>query len=279
MKAIQSLRYNLSMTPLRALVTTRRHRDVRPGDMFMASYPRVGSTWLRFLLQETLTGVPSTFPVVNTVIPQVGFHQEAFCLPDGGRFIKTHEAFRPEYARAIYLTRDPRDVLLSEHAFQTSLGLTNAGIDAYIDAFISKGVSANGPWREHVRSWLDAASRNPNIRVFRFEDLRRDTAGTLREILSFLGVSAEPGRIADAIRNNGVAEMRAKELSTPQKTSKKGRFVREGSSGGWKKNLTPGQARRIDQAMHEEMRQLGYPATDEALSEALHQQVPQAARV
>ncbi len=263
---VQRIRFQLSMTALRGPVTALRHRDVRPDDTFVASYPRAGSTWLRFMLQEILMEAPSTFPSVNRVIPQVGFHRDAYRLPNGGRFIKTHEAFRPEYRRAIYLARDPRDVLLSEHAFQKALGITAADMDDYIDEFVLRCVNANGNWRDHARSWLDASERNSNIRIFRFEDLRRDTPGTLREILSFLEVPVDQNRILSAIRNNGVAQMRAKELNTPQKTSKEGRFVREGSSGGWRKNLTPEQARRIDRAMQDEMRRLGYPATEEALA-------------
>jgi hypothetical protein len=262
----QRLRYQLSMTFIRRPVTALRHRDVLPEDTFIASYPRAGSTWLRFMLQEILTGLPSTFPSVNRVIPQVGFHRNAFRLPHGGRFIKTHEAFRPEYRRAIYLARDPRDILLSEYAFQKALGITTAGIDAYIDNFVRRRVNANGSWRDHARSWLDAAELSPRmIRIFRFEDLRRDTPGTLRQILNFLGVSSDQGRILDSIQNNSVAQMRAKELATPQKTSKEGKFVREGRSGGWRKNLTAEQARRIEQAMRSEMERLAYYASEDAL--------------
>jgi len=265
---VQRLRYQLSMTSLRRPVTALRHRDVRPDDIFVASYPRAGSTWLRFLLQEILTDEPSTFPSVNRVIPQVGFHRNAYRLPNGGRIIKTHEAFRREYGRAIYLARDPRDVLLSEYAFQKALGLTAADIDDYIDDFVFRQVNANGSWRDHARSWLDASEENPDIRIFRFEDLRRDPAGTLREMLSFLDVSSDQTQILSAIRNNGVKEMRAKELTTPQKTSKDGKFVREGSSGGWRKNLTPEQARRIYRAMQSEMQRLGYPAAADVLPSA-----------
>ena len=159
-------------------------------------------------------------------------------------------------------------MLLSEYAFQRALGLTAVEMDDYIGDFIIRRVNANGSWRDHARSWLDASERNPDIRIFRFEDLRRDTAGTLREMLSFLEVPVDHNRILSAIRNNGVKEMRAKELDTPQKTSRDGRFVREGAAGGWRKNLTPEQAQRIDLAMQSEMQRLGYPATEDALSSA-----------
>jgi hypothetical protein len=264
MKA-QRFRYQLSMTFLRGPVTALRHRNVCPDDTFVASYPRAGSTWLRFLLQEILTGQPSLFPSVNRMIPQVGFHEHAYRLPNGGRFIKTHEAFRPEYRRAIYLSRDPRDVLLSEHAFQKALGITTAGIDDYIEDFVTRRVNANGSWRDHVRTWLDASESNARIRIFRFEDLRRDTPGTLRQILNFLEVAPDQDRILEAIRNNGVAQMRAKELATPQKTSKDGKFVREGRSGGWRKNLTSQQSRRVERAMQSEMQRLGYQVAEDTV--------------
>jgi len=272
---VQRLRYKLSMTRLRKPVTDFRHRDVRPEDTFIASYPRAGSTWLRFLLQEILTQQPSTFPAVNRVIPQVGFHRDAYSLPRGGRLIKTHEAFRPEYRRAIYLVRDPRDVMLSEYAFQKALGLTNDDLDEYIEQFALHQVSANGSWRDHVQTWMDASDKNRKIRIFRFEELRRDTPGTLREMLNFLEISVDQNRILSAIRNNGVAEMRAKELATPQKTSKDGKFVREGSSGGWRKNLSPAQAQRIERAFQTEMRRLGYPTTADSLSIELPQAMGQ----
>ena len=37
-------------------------------------------------------------------------------LPNGGRLIKTHEQYRSQYKRAIYLMRDLRDVMLSNWA-------------------------------------------------------------------------------------------------------------------------------------------------------------------
>jgi len=155
---VQRLRYQLSMTSLRGPVTAVRHRDVRSDDTFIASYPRAGSTWLRFLLQETLMEQPSTFPSVNRVIPQVGFHKNAHRLPNGGRIIKTHEAFRREYGRAIYLVRDPRDVLLSEYAFQRALGLTAVEMDDYIGDFVMRRVNANGSWRDHILTSLTNAN-------------------------------------------------------------------------------------------------------------------------
>src|SRR5205823_8280937 len=65
-----------------------------------------GNTWLRFLIMEILGGATAEFDNVNRLIPEIGLHGNTpSLLPGGGRLIKTHERYRPEYKRAIYLYR------------------------------------------------------------------------------------------------------------------------------------------------------------------------------
>jgi len=256
------LRFALSKTKLRPLVTRYRHRDITPFDVFIASYPRSGSTWLRFILQEVFTGQPSSFQNVSECIPRVGFHRGAHRLQDGGRVIKTHEAFRPEYKRAVCLVRDPRDVLLSEYAYHLALGQTTDPLDWYVNVFVRGELSRYPSWRDHTASWLDASSANEQIRVIRFEDLRKDTEATVGKIVEFLGVRAQPEAIRAAIVDNTVERMRAKELKEPQAASKKGEFVRSGLAGGWRKSLSIEHARVIEKWSGDVLRRLDYPLAD-----------------
>src|SRR5690242_17221396 len=112
---IRRLRYRGSQTALRVPLIWLRHRGFGPNDVFLASFPRSGNTWLRFVLGEVLTRESVEFENVNRIIPEVGLQGKARAvLPGGGRLIKTHELYRQEYQRAIYVIRDVRDVLLSE---------------------------------------------------------------------------------------------------------------------------------------------------------------------
>jgi hypothetical protein len=264
MTAGRKLRFALSKTKLRVLVTRYRHRDIAPSDVFIASYPRSGSTWLRFVLQEVLTGLPSSFQKVNEQIPRVGFHERAYRLADGGRVIQTHEAFRPEYKRAVYLVRDPRDVLLSEFAYQKALGQMTDRLDSYVNLFVRGELSRYGSWRDHAASWLDASRANERIRIVRFEDLRKDTEAAVRAILEFLGVHAQPEAIRAAVLDNTIDRMRAKELKEPQAASKRGEFVRSGQAGGWRKSLGPEHARVIESWSEDILRRLDYPLAEKA---------------
>jgi len=257
---MRRFRHTLAKTSMRTPLLWARHRNFREGDAFTASYPRSGSTWLRFILVELLRGEVSGFRNVNELSPDVGEHAHAqTLLPGGGRLIKTHELYRSAYKKAIYLARDPRDVLLSEFAYQKALGVADDDLDAFLDAFLQKGVNPFGLWVDHVNSWLDAGeTKCCNVLVVRFEDMRQETEKTLEQMMDFLGVPVEAGAIHNAVENNSLEQMKQKEKITPQRASAKGRFIRSGSVAGWKDKLTATQLERVEEYAGSAMIRLGY---------------------
>ncbi len=146
-------------SPIRHLRTiTIAHRGLTADDVFLASYPRSGSVWLRFLLTEMLSGDASFVTIARTV-PYVGKHRATPRLvPGGGRMIKTHEPFMSRYRRAIHLVRDPRDVCISYFNFLQRIGKITirggddeaASFDHHVDAFLAGRVDAFGTWQQHV---------------------------------------------------------------------------------------------------------------------------------
>jgi hypothetical protein len=262
---LQNIKFALSRTKLRSPVVWARHRGITKQDVFIASYPRSGSTLLRFLLLEALSGEPSTFPSVNRLIPRAGI-ETPFRLADGGSIHATHEAYRREYQRTVYLVRDVRDVMLSEHAFQTGLGLVELDLEDYLPQFLEGRLSRYGSWQKHVGSWTQQSKVTEGILVVKFEEMRRNTEETIRRITNFLGAPVSDEAIRSAIRNNSTERMRAKELETPQRVSKRGRFVRAGSAGGWREALTLEQVRMIESRTWKELACLGYPLQEQQLS-------------
>lgn len=270
MPMLRRVRHELSKTAVRSPLLWIRHHGFRASDVFTASYPRSGSTWLRFILVELLAGQASGFKGVNLLSPDVGEHSGAQALlPGDGRLIKTHELYRRSYKKAIYLARDPRDVMLSEYAYEKALGVIGDDFDVFLNAFLRKGVNAFGLWTEHVNSWLDAAEANQcELLVVRFEDMRRETEFSLKQMMDFLNFPVDAAAIRRAVENNSLEQMKAKEKVSPQRASAKGRFVRSGSVAGWKEKLTPSQLRLIDQYAGSAMSRLGY-APAEHLTENL----------
>ena len=95
----------------------------RQDDVVIVSYPRSGSTWLRFIFAHLIrdrvsdqsTNVDFLFvqrfiPAISAAIQQKGVDYEALPFP---RIMRTHSLYIKEIPKVIYLMRDGRDVLVS----------------------------------------------------------------------------------------------------------------------------------------------------------------------
>jgi hypothetical protein len=260
----RKLRRKLSKTTLRAPLSWLRHSTLQPSDVIFASYPRSGTTWSRFTMFEILTGRPAGFEAVNSTIRIVSEHTGApRLLPANGKFVASHERYRKEYRRAIYLARDARDVALSEFAYTRALEFFDGDLDRFLETFLCGKISAFGPWQKHVASWLDSTlAQNDNLLVVRFEDLRQNPREGFTRMAEFLGVRVDDERIRQAIANNSLDKMKEKEEEQPQRASVKGRFVRGGAVQGWRAKLTPKQVELIERHAGPSLLRLGYPVGD-----------------
>jgi hypothetical protein len=261
MLTLRKVRHKIARSPIHGPLAWIRHRGIRPTDVFVASYPRSGNTWLRFMLYEILVGESSSFVNIHQLVPDIGQQDAATpLLAQKGRLIKTHEPYRPEYKKAIYLVRDARDVALSEFAYQKALGVIPDDFELYLQRFLRGRVNPFGSWVDHVNSWMNAEEEgHVEILLARYDKLRRDPEDSLAAMMEFLGVSVERQKIQRAIANNSVAKMQDKEKKNPQKASAKGRFVREGSVGGWSQAFTPAQAHVFERSTGTVLQRLGYP--------------------
>jgi Sulfotransferase domain len=257
------------------------HLGLKPQDIFQASYPRSGSTWLRFMLFEVLRGEEAGFGNIDKCIPEIDAHRGVPpILPGGGRLIKTHEQYRKDYTRAVFLVRDLRDVVLSNYARAVGVGLaplvSNGDLDSFLLSFLKGTALQQGSWQEHTRSWLESPlAKNGNLMVVRYEDLRKSPEQVIGQLLEFLGVTPDFQVIRKAIEDNSLQQMRAKEdraakagehsplLASHKNNGEDGRFVRKGAVGGWRSKLTEAQIKIIDQYAGDVLQNLGYePGTE-----------------
>lgn len=256
-------RARVSRTRLRAPLVWIRHLGLESKDVFLASYPRSGNTMLRFPLAEILSGVPTSFDHVQRIVPEIGVHVHAFpLLPNGGRLIKTHEAYRKKYRRAIYVVRDVRDVALSAFARESAMGLLGGEtFDEYLEPFLQGKMSRWGAWQEHIEGWLNSAiAQSGNLLLLRFEEIRQDIAGAVRESLKFLGISADEERVQRACFDNSIEKMRAKEeqSATLPKTGEGGGLIRAGLVQDWIGKLNSSQIALVERYAGEMLGRLGY---------------------
>lgn len=266
------LGYVLSKTRLRTPLSWLRHTGLHPADIFFGSYPRSGSTWTRFVLYEILTGREATFEAVNSTLLGVQrMNHGVPVFPGGGRLVGSHEQYRAKYRRALYLVRDGRDVLLSEYAYLTSLGLYRKDFDQFLTGFLGAHGRVNGfgPWQQHVNSWLDSPiAGTSNFLLMQYEKLRSNPEDSFQRISDFLGIQTNLDAIQRALANNSLSRMREKERDTPQLPSGKDAFVRSGSVQGWRGKLNQAQIDLFERHAGGVLTTLGYPLS-EGLQEAM----------
>jgi hypothetical protein len=248
---------------------------VFPDDIFLVSYPRSGNTWARFLLGNLIDqDNPVTFSNIESRIPEIYFNRDRVLqqLPRP-RMLKSHECFQPHYPRVIYIVRDPRDVVVS--FYHHNVKARNIPDDYPMASFVPRFIAAEfdrrfGSWRDNVMSWAAVREGNPGFLMLRYEDLKRDTASALANVVAFLNRCS-----FRKIDSNLEALQRTIELSSPEKMralekEEAGRwvltkgtrsdkpFVRSATSGGWKSQLAPESVEAIESAWGGLMLSLGY---------------------
>jgi hypothetical protein len=209
--------------------------------------------------------------------------------PAAPMFIKTHFPCSPSLplaahtAAALYVVRDPADVLLSNFHYSQRSGAAGgasaepAALERYVDLFLAARGDPRwiklrmGCWDEHVRSWLAAPHPFPVLPI-RYEDLLADAPQGARRICSFLGLTPSQEELERAVAGASFSRMREIEEADirqrnvgifykpylQQPIADGLRFMRTGRAGEAARVLTAEQRRCIQVAFGAVMRELGY---------------------
>lgn len=269
------------------------------GIYWLASYPKSGNTWLRLLLHSYVAGgvvvdINATAPEGWSVNGRTQFDEAiglaASDLTDAEilawwpsalqkwaqarpkpAYLKTHAMGAPwEFTLgAVYLVRDPRDVVLSlaRHAA--------CSLDAAIEIMGTRDKLMNrsryrlqrhllqswGSWSQNVESWL-APTPFP-IHILSYEAMRADPAAALSGLLPALGFPVDPAAVEAAVAATALETLRAQEATKGfVEAVGPNRFFGEGRVQGWRDRLTPAQIARIETDHGPMMRRLGYLPAD-----------------
>jgi len=254
------------------------------GIVWIASYPKSGNTWLRFLLANYLAGPIDRSAQVEEQIPDLMHGTNLLPLLDQRPVVysKTHYLWnaRHPFARrtdkAIVIVRHPKDVLLSNLNYRwLDRGIDRGFSDeAYARHFIAHGGEKAwidgdmGTLEDNVASWMNS---KPEPLALRYEDILADTAQALTRVVKFLGLVLDPERLAMSVSRSTFEQMRAMEVR--ERTSKQGGslfagapprpgkarfFMNEGKVRGSLRHLGPDLDDAFDQKFGPLMKALGY---------------------
>lgn len=212
---------------------------LRPGDVIMASAPKVGSTWTLRILATLIHGetLPEPLAVLSPWVDRrfVAAPLDAVVAQlEAQRWQRSMRSHLPFDAlpyspavRYVCVGRDPRDVVLSLHnhygaftdlaieslnsppgTFPVKFERATSDIHQFIREWLTRG-NPNLPWEtegfpswslfRQVRSFWDYRDL-PNVLFVHYQDLSTDLAGEAARIAKFIGVEPTEARIASVLR-------------------------------------------------------------------------------
>jgi hypothetical protein len=267
---------------------------------WLASYPKSGNTWIRLFLDAYVTGFPlninsafqytysdtaavhyravSSEPIADLNNYHLLYYRPAALLHilsvvhDREIVLKTHcprigiDEGLPLIPRrftkgAIYLIRDPRDVVCSLAAYMDRPQDWIIDFMASSESTLAQSRNNIGgmltSYTSHVRSWVQ--QQDIPVTIFRYEDLLTNPEGGFKAILSILGLELNEQRLQFAIEQTKFENLQ--ELEDKHGFAERahgGRFFRQGQAGLWKKELTESHIARIEEDNQWVMKQFDY---------------------
>ena len=167
---------------------------------------------------------------------------------------------------AVYLVRDPRDVAVSfAHHSDRSIAQSVerlcspvAGINTGDQDIAPQTRQHLGTWSQHVLGWVDHAPFP--VHVLRYEDCVADPFASFGGALKFAGFEIADSELRDAVARTSFANLQERERAAgfAERLSRRSPFFRRGVAGGWRDELDPALAERIESAHGDVMRRFGY---------------------
>jgi len=246
-----------------------RNLKVFPDDVFLVSYPKSGNTWTRFLIANHFHPEKHPdFTNINILVPDPeGLARRDLERMPRPRYLKSHAYFDHRYPKIIHIVRDPRDVVLSEYYFDIKRNAIpeDFSLERFVERFVRGELNhPYGTWGENTATWFYARGKSPRLLLVTYEALQADGPHQMARIAEFIGVSADPERIAFAIEQSSADRMRELEKkqghlwSSTKRTRQDKPFVRAAKAGGWKKELSEASIGEIEAAWGGLMNELGY---------------------
>lgn len=251
----------------------------RLGISWIASFPKSGNTWLRFIAAHVLFDSGNDSAKVDAAVPDMHYSTGGLLHRyDGAYVVKTHFPYdklpeRFDFCKSAYVVRHPLDVVASSAQYlvpeddpEQRLGLARQFIEyGNLRHWHNMGF---GPWEGHVKSWLDAAD-DGDILVMRYEDMLENPEGAITRFARHYGVELSDERTTQIAEDTSFEAMKALEeadidsgtglFSTESKYKRSGfSFLQRGQAGRYKDVLTDDLVETLTDRFRPMMEVLGY---------------------
>lgn len=226
----------------------------------IAGYPKTGRTWLRYMIANALVqdagiDLDVDFNNIYSIVPNDNaglidgqpLFQYAGYIPKIEMTHKPYDEVQHAEANRIFLTRDPRDVMVSHWMHNKNQIKVFAGD---LTEFIREEQSGIDRFVKHLDSW---SSHLEPEEVLTYEQMRIDPVTALKKVLRGFRVAIPEIIIKDVVANSTFDKMAQKELERGiaghayDRTNPEALRIRRGKVGGFSDYLTGEDIAFIDE--------------------------------
>lgn len=260
------------------LLTLLQRSMLKNANVMIIRHPKTGGTWLRALLTRLYAqkyGLSDRRVVKADELYRQNRNLPHLLLTNGyvswerlvaDAFTNNDPALNSK--KIIFLARHPADIVVSWYIQYTkrTKAFKRELVEAELGETIDRDNISRWEFIQHPKLglpalidfhnfWANALTGRDNALIVRYEDLRQDTAATLRKITDFIGESFTDQQIEDAVAFGSVDNMRALERShyfnnNSLRLRDAGNDdmlkVRRAKVGGYRGDLTPEQLQWVE---------------------------------
>ena len=276
--------------------------------IWLASYPKSGNTWVRLFLKHYFKGPEEKFEInsekdnqfqnisfpdryllkemnidylkFEEIVKNWETIQDSMNLNNKTNFVKTHSSMctigkhrftsKRNTKGAIYIVRDPRDVLVSNSYYfgldyeKTYQRLTSSSIFEYHslkDSSEKFKKSLIGSWSDNYNSWKNY--KLSPILIIKYEDMVLNGHDTFLKIIEYLnkidGLKVDGTKIKNSFEQTEFNKLQKMEIKYGfEDKANKGFFFRKGKIGSWKDEVPDEIIKKIEKIFYQEMVELKY---------------------
>ncbi|XP_076897002.1 flavonol 4'-sulfotransferase-like [Bidens hawaiensis] len=265
-------------------ILERQRFEARTSDVFLCSYPKSGTTWLKALAYAIITR--KMFDESNTPLLTTMPHK---CVPSLERdFEQIRETNRPNVpiathmpykslpesilasnCKIVYIYRNLKDVIVSCYHFATKIRkvpIEDASFEEAFDDFC-QGVTLYGPYWDHISGYLKASLERPGmILLLKYEHLKKEPINNVKRLAEFLGYPFTPEEEKEGVIESVVNMCSFENLSNLEINKKVGQrvhgienrlFFRKAEDGDWRNYFTDKMIEKIDKLIDEKLGDTG----------------------
>lgn len=250
---------------------------LRSTDVFVASYPKSGTTWMQHIVHTLVTSGESPLAHISDACPffevdrtwsseqpgELARSVQANHELLGRRIFNTHLRWemmpKDGDARYIYMTRDGRDACVSFFHHLSHQAVEDGGFTGGLDQFIAdwtSGCAPFGSWSAHLKSWLDGgAATDPRVLIIRYEDLKSNLRQQVLRVSLHLHLELSHSRIDELLPRFTFQWMRENEVhfnprsvrwvTSEDDDSAEFHFIRQGEVGEGSRRFSASQDERF----------------------------------